>query len=117
MGLLGNKDNHLTCSFILEKGEQIVSLLINAKNITEDFDDKYPIVIFKPVKAARLLRLGMYLFGRVTITNITNISTNATLTFNELKCTDEKNYMCKIFYYDKAKVITTQESNKNISER
>ncbi|CAG2240006.1 unnamed protein product [Mytilus edulis] len=41
---------------------------------------------------------------------MTNTSTNATLTFNELKFTDEKDYKCKIFYYDKVKDFKLRES-------
>ncbi|CAG2206803.1 unnamed protein product [Mytilus edulis] len=104
-GLLGSNNTHLTCSFFLEKDEQILSVQFNAKNITEDFDDGYIIATFKPEKAART-----YLSDRVTLTNMTNTSTNATLTFNELKFTDEKDYKCKIFYYDKVKDFKLRES-------
>ncbi|XP_052075617.1 uncharacterized protein LOC127713055 isoform X2 [Mytilus californianus] len=100
-GLLGSNDTHLTCSFFLEKGEQMLSVQINAKNITEDFDNvTMPIAIFIPWKTAKLLPLGTYLSSRVTLTNITTTSTNATMTFHKLKCTDEKDYMCKLYYND-----------------
>ncbi|CAG2250200.1 unnamed protein product [Mytilus edulis] len=109
-GLHGNTDTFLTCSFFLEKGDDIVSAQIIAKNITEDFDEKNLIAIFKPEKAARLLPAGTYLSSRVTLTNITNTSTNATLTFHVLKFTDEKDYMCKLFYNDMFAVLKIRES-------
>lgn len=110
-GLLGNKDTHLTCSFFLEKGEQIFSVHLFAKKITEDFDDNNHIAIFEPEKAARILQPGNYLSRRVTLTNITNISTNATLLFHVLQYTDEKDYMCKFLYYDMVKVIRIRDSD------
>ncbi|CAC5386250.1 unnamed protein product [Mytilus coruscus] len=94
-GLLGNKDTDLTCSFFLEKNEHIFNVALIAKNITEDFHDKKPIAIFIPENAAKLHTSGKYLFGRVTLTNITKTSITATLKFNELKYIDEKDYMCK----------------------
>lgn len=109
-GILGNKDTHLTCSFVQERGEKIFSVQIVAKNIKENFNDKTPIAIFEPERAAKLLPSGAYLSGRVTLTSITTISTNATLTFKGLKCTDEKDYMCKLFYLDNDVLITVQES-------
>lgn len=100
-GLLGNKDIHLTCSFFPENGEQILSVQIIAKNITGDFDEKKNIIaIFKHGKAAMLHRSGRYLDGRVTLTNITNSSHNATLKFHILELIDEKDYMCNWFYSD-----------------
>lgn len=97
-GLVGNTDINLTCSFLLKKGEQILSVHIYAKNKTEIFYLK-PIAIFEPDRGSRLY-LGEDLSGRVTLTNITLTSTNATMTFHMLKCTDEKDYICNLYYYD-----------------
>lgn len=100
-GLLGNKDTNLTCSFFPENGKQIFSVQIIAKKITEDFgEEKDIIAIFKHGKAAKLHRSGEYLDGRVTLTNITNSSHNATLKFHKLELIDEKDYMCNWFYSD-----------------
>ncbi|CAC5388970.1 unnamed protein product [Mytilus coruscus] len=93
--LLGNKDTDLTCSFFLDKNENIFNVELFAKDISKDFHDKKPIAIFKPDNAAKLHTSGNYLLGRVTLTNITHASTNATLQFHELKYIDEKDYMCK----------------------
>ncbi|CAC5388973.1 ALCAM [Mytilus coruscus] len=59
----------------------------------DDFDDVKPIAILQPNEPARLITSGNYLNGRVTLTNIKNTSTNATLTFHELKCEDERDYV------------------------
>lgn len=80
------------------------------KNITDDFNDNTPTAIFEPEKAAKLLQSRTYLSCRVTLTNIINISTNASLKFQKLKCIDEKEYMCRFFYYDMVKLISLQES-------
>ncbi|CAC5425227.1 unnamed protein product [Mytilus coruscus] len=53
---------------------------------------------------------GEYLFGRVTLTNITNTSTNATLTFHILKCKDEMDYMCVCNYFDTTGAVRHKES-------
>ncbi|CAC5407992.1 unnamed protein product [Mytilus coruscus] len=109
-GLLGINDTHLTCSFIQEKEVRLLSIEIIAKNMTEDFDDKKPIAIFKPDRAAKLHSSGEYLSGRVTLTNITNTSTNATLKFHKLKCIDEKDYICKYYVIDMDGAVFTARS-------
>ncbi|CAC5425226.1 unnamed protein product [Mytilus coruscus] len=53
---------------------------------------------------------GLYLLGRVTLTNITNASTNATLIFHILKCKDEMDYICKYNYYDIDDAVKYEES-------
>lgn len=97
--LLGNKDTNLTCSFAPEKGEQIFYVEVIAKNITDEFDVEKKIVSFNTYKGTSILTSGKYLSDRVTLTNITSTSTYATLTFHKLNCTDEKDYMCKCFYF------------------
>lgn len=100
-GLIGNNDTQMTCSCISEAGEQISIVQIYGKNKTQEFDDiNKPIAIFIPYQPGKLHSSGNYLKGRVTLTNITTMSTNATITFNELKCEDEKDYMCKCSYED-----------------
>ncbi|CAC5425220.1 CADM3 [Mytilus coruscus] len=99
-GLIGNNDIPLTCSFIIEAWENMTRVELFAKNKTDEFIDVKPIAIFKPNEPAKLISAGSYLSGRVTLTNITSTSTNATLTFHVLKCEDEKDYMCKCYYTD-----------------
>lgn len=100
-GFIGKNDIPLTCSFIKEANEHLLSITIIAKNKTENvFDDRRPIVIFTPNTPVNLHSSGNYLKDRVTLTNITSMSTNATLTFNVLRCEDGKDYMCSCFYID-----------------
>lgn len=111
-GVLGKQGTHLTCSFSLEKGEQIFSVQIIAKNITEDIDEKEnTIAVFKPKKEAELKSSGVYLTGRVTLTNIKNSSNNATLKYHVLKSIDEKDYLCKLYYNDMEDAIQNLKSD------
>lgn len=110
-GRVGRNDLHLTCSIIKGKGEQIVSVIMMAKNITEDFyDEKKSIAIFQPEIAAKLRPSGEYLSGRVTLTTVLHTATNATMTFNILKYTDEKDYTCKCYYFDLEGAVSTAKS-------
>ncbi|XP_071131767.1 myb-like protein X [Mytilus edulis] len=53
---------------------------------------------------------GEYLHGRISMTNITQESTEATLIFNEIKCTDQNQYRCKVTYLN-----TNNDADKEIS--
>ncbi|CAG2232323.1 unnamed protein product [Mytilus edulis] len=109
-GLIGNNNTSLTCVFIKEANKRLTGIEVIAKNKTEDFKDGKPIAIFVPNKPAILHLYGQYLTGRVTLTNITSTSTNATLTFKELKCDDERDYLCKYTYKDKYGSISSEKS-------
>ncbi|CAC5411554.1 unnamed protein product [Mytilus coruscus] len=98
--LIGNNDIPLTCSFTNNADEEISKVEFFAKNKTDEFDHVKPIALFIPDKPARLILSGNNLIGRVTLTNITRESTNATLTLHELKCEDEREYMCQCYYND-----------------
>lgn len=97
-GLLGNNYIQLTCSLINAEFERTSSVQFFIKNKTDEFDLTQPIAVFEPSKPSELLSPGNYLNGRVTLTNITELSTNATLIFYVLKCEDEKDYMCTFNY-------------------
>lgn len=106
-----NNDTHLTCSIIGENIGPIINIEINAKNKTDDSDNKERIALFTPGKMAVIHPTsGLYLLGRVTLTNITTMSTNATLTFHLLKCIDETDYICTFIYYDTDSAVKTEES-------
>lgn len=111
-GLLGKKGTHITCSFSLEKGETIYSVQIMAETITEDFDKKNNIIAeFIPMKVSELKSPGKYLDGRVALTNITNTSNKASLKFHILNWTDDKHYMCELYYTDMENTIRHVKSN------
>ncbi|CAC5385987.1 unnamed protein product [Mytilus coruscus] len=109
-GLIGNNDISLTCSFINEPLEQIVRVQFFTKNKTDEFDLRKPTAIFELDKPAKLLLSGNYLNGRVTMTNITSTSTNATLTFHVLKCEDEKDYICQCYHVKEGAYLLPERS-------
>ncbi|CAC5407991.1 CADM3 [Mytilus coruscus] len=57
-----------------------------------------------------LLPSGDYLSGRVTLTNITKVSTTATLRFDNLECKDENDYICIIIYVNEFGGVIIDES-------
>ncbi|XP_076105873.1 uncharacterized protein LOC143074208 [Mytilus galloprovincialis] len=97
-GLVGNNDTHLTCSFIKDIKIRVINVAIIAKNKNDVSPKKKQVAIFQPDKVAVLPPSGDYLSGRVTLTNITKVSTTATLRFDNLQCEDEKDYMCILYY-------------------
>ncbi|CAC5411553.1 CADM3 [Mytilus coruscus] len=100
-GLVGKNDTHLTCSFIKDINQTFINVAIIARNKNGIFLQKEAVAIFPPDKVALLPPSGDYLSGRVTLTNITKVSTTATLRFDNLKCEDEKDYICTFNYVDK----------------
>ncbi|CAC5411552.1 unnamed protein product [Mytilus coruscus] len=94
-------DTHLTCSFIKDINQNFINVDIIARNKNGIFLQKEAVAIFPPAKVAFLTPSGDYLSGRVTLTNITKVSTTATLRFNNLECEDEKDYICTFNYVDK----------------
>ncbi|VDI79192.1 Hypothetical predicted protein, partial [Mytilus galloprovincialis] len=69
-----------------------------------------PVAVFPPDRVAILTQSGDYLSGRVTLTNITKVSTTATLRFDNLECEDEKDYICSFNYVNDFGVIYHDES-------
>ncbi|CAC5386255.1 unnamed protein product [Mytilus coruscus] len=69
-----------------------------------------PVAIFSPDMAAMLLPSYDNLSGRVTLTNITKVSTNATMTFDNLECEDEKDYICTFNYVNVLGVVLIKKS-------
>ncbi|CAC5425228.1 CADM3 [Mytilus coruscus] len=107
-GFVGKKDTLLTCSFILEKDQSLITVAIIANRGTDNFNYENPIAVFKP---ETVTKPEDYLLGRVTLSNITQLSTNATLRFHELECIDEKDYMCTCNYLDRKYVVLKQDSD------
>lgn len=108
-GDVGNISTHLTCLFTIDMQFDLLYVAIVAKNKQGNFPTTNPIAIFTPGKPAKLFSSGEHLAERVTLTNITNESTNATLTFHTLLCEDENDYICTYNYIDD--VIQTNTSN------
>ncbi|CAC5386265.1 CADM3 [Mytilus coruscus] len=109
-GLVGKNDTHLTCTFIKDNNQDFINVAITARNKNGIFPKNEPVAVFLPDKGAILPLSGDYLSGRVTLTNITKISTSATLRFDNLECEDEKDYICTFIYVNDLGVVITDES-------
>ncbi|CAC5425224.1 unnamed protein product [Mytilus coruscus] len=109
-GYVGKNNTHITCSFVKDNNKNLINVAIIARNKYGIFIISKPVAVFPPEKTAILPPSGDYLSGRVTLTNITKVSTTATLRFNNLKCEDEKDYICTFNYIDDFGVVITDES-------
>lgn len=87
----------MKCSYTKENVKTIftVGLFARSKTTLSDF---FTIVTFLPDKATVINPSGEYLSNRVTMTNITQESTEASLIFKQIKCTDKNQYRCKVTY-------------------
>lgn len=109
-GLVGKNDTHLTCSFTKDINQNFINVAIIPRSKNGIFPINEPVVVFPPDKIAILPPSGNYLSGRVTLTNITKVSTTATLRFDNLQCDDEKDYICTVSYVNDLSVVIIDES-------
>ncbi|CAC5385985.1 unnamed protein product [Mytilus coruscus] len=109
-GLVGKNDTHLTCSFINDNKIHFINAAIIARNKNGTFPKNEPVAVFPRDNVGMLPPSGDYLSGRVTLTNITKLSTTATLRFDILQCEDEKDYICIAYYFNEFGVVITVES-------
>ncbi|VDI55888.1 Hypothetical predicted protein [Mytilus galloprovincialis] len=112
-GLVGQNSTHLTCSFTKDVDKKILNVMIVTKNRDGNFDTKTPLVIFPKDNASIFHPSGVYLSGRVTLTNMTHVASDVTMTFKKLKCEDEKDYICTITYSDNYFITSTEKSDQS----
>lgn len=86
----------INCSFSKENLETIFTVGLHIRNKTTN--TFVPIVTFRPGISVVFTPSGEYLRHRVTVTNITQESTEATLIFNQLSCIDQTQYLCVVAY-------------------
>lgn len=86
----------ILCSYTKENVQTIYTVGISVRNKTTN--GFVPVVTFLPGLATRFTTSGEYLRNRVILSNITQNSTEASMMFNQLKCTDENEYRCKVTY-------------------
>ena len=112
--VIGINDTELKCSFSIESGDLIAAVIFLAHNSTQ-FE---PIAQF-PVynnTSATLTSFGIYIFGNLTLTNITNSSSEAVILFNNLSCIHEREYKCRILVFSNGDYpYETKEFNSNVS--
>ncbi|CAC5417226.1 unnamed protein product [Mytilus coruscus] len=91
-GLIDESGAQIKCSFTRHNVTKIFAIELKADNET--------VVTFLPDDKPRFTTKGQYLEGRVTLMNISKVSTEAVLTFDNLTCIDQINYSCSIVYLD-----------------
>lgn len=87
----------MKCSYSKDKVETIFTVTISSRNKTTN-GDFVSIVTFQPDKATVINHAGENLRDRIAMTNITQESTEALFIFNEIKCSDQNQYRCKVVY-------------------
>lgn len=78
------------CSYTRNDATKIFTIELKANNET--------VATFLPDEKPRLTTKGRYLEGRVTLMNISKVSTEAVMIFNNLTCDDQTNYSCSIVF-------------------
>ncbi|XP_052067720.1 uncharacterized protein LOC127706997 [Mytilus californianus] len=91
-GSIDESGTQIKCSFTRHNVTKIFAIELKADNDT--------VVTFLPDDKPRFTSKGRYLEGRVTLMNISKVSTEAVLTFDNLTCIDQINYSCSIVYLD-----------------
>ncbi|CAC5360327.1 unnamed protein product [Mytilus coruscus] len=91
-GLIDESGTQIKCSFTRHNVTKIFAIELKADNET--------VVTFLPDDKPRFTTKGRYLEGRVTLMNISKVSTEAVLAFDNLTCIDQINYSCSIVYLD-----------------
>lgn len=103
----------LACSYVSDQDE-ILTVGILGYNTTSKTFEK--LAGYRPNKVAKLLTHGEYLHDRVTLNNITKLSKQAFILFNDVRCIDATLYKCTISYLDKVlKLLTIESAEVNIT--
>jgi hypothetical protein len=94
---IGEPNVELWCSYIKDDGDYISDIYMKARNKSNE--EYLQIAIFYPPEFNRNATLkGEYLTDRVSLTNPTDESSKAILTFNKIQCVDDTDYICGISY-------------------
>lgn len=94
---IGDTHVELSCSYTRDGGDYIYYVQMTARNKTSE--EYIPIATFYPQETNRnAILTGEYLTGRVSLTNPMVDSDKAILTFNEIQCVDDTDYICSVSY-------------------
>ncbi|CAC5368208.1 unnamed protein product [Mytilus coruscus] len=104
-GVIGEGGTRIQCSYTKHNATKIFTIELKADNET--------VVTFLLDDKPRLTTKGHYLEGRVTLMNISKVSTEAVMIFDKLTCNDQMNYSCSVVYLDQNS--RTEESNSGIT--
>ena len=93
---IGDTNVELWCSYIKDGGDYIYYIKIEARNKTSE--QYVQIAKLYPLSNRDAQLVVEYLTDRVSLTNPTNQSRKAILTFNKIQCVDDTDYRCVISY-------------------
>jgi hypothetical protein len=97
---IGDTNVELWCSYIKDDGDYSIYITMEARNKTSE--EYLKIATFYPPGIIHdAVLTGKYLTGRVSLTNPTNESSKAILTFHKIQCVDDADYLCNISYHTK----------------
>ena len=94
---IGETNVELWCSYIKDNGDYISNIYMKARN--KSSEEYLQIATFyPPERNCNATLTGEYLTDRVSLTNPTDESSKAILTFNKIQCVDDTDYICGISY-------------------
>ena len=94
---IGDTNVELWCSYVKDNGDYIHYIKMEARNKTSE-EYLQIAALYPPERNREAVLTGDYLTGRVSITNPTDESRKAILTFNTIQCVDDTDYICSISY-------------------
>jgi hypothetical protein len=111
---IGDTNVELWCSYIKDAGDYIYNIQMVARNKTSE---EYIIIakFYLPERSSDAVLIGKYLTGRVSLTNPTDESSKAILTFNKIQCVDDTDYICVISHEIDNIDTTTSTSSSSIT--
>lgn len=113
VGLISDNGTIQECSY---KGKTIIQILtVSLMAFNKSSGSFETIATYIPGHNTLLNTQGQYLNGRVTLTPITQSSTKAIMTINNLKCIDDTFYRCVLTYLDSGGTKSQPSNVKRIS--
>ena len=111
---IGDTNVELWCSYIKDGGDHIFYIQMQARNKTSE--EYFQIATFYPPESNSEADLAVeYLTGRVSLTNPTDESSKAILTFNKIQCVDDTDYICSILHRTNRIIYTEYTSSTSIT--
>lgn len=109
-GLLGENGTEIRCVYTLGDIIYVSFSTFNKSSLTFEI-----IATYRPDRTPQLNTHGHHLNGRVTLTQITQSSTKAVMTFNKLMCIDDTFYRCQVIYFGSSGTQIITSNNISIS--
>jgi hypothetical protein len=111
---IGDTNVELWCSYIKDDVDYIYHIKMEARNKTSE--EYLQIATFYPPGIIHdAVLTGKYLTGRVYLTNPSDESDEAILTFNQIQCVDDTDYICSISYDTNGIIHKKQPISTNIT--